>query len=178
MAWCDADAGVATALDGHAPVSRRSTPNALWCADYKGEFLLADRRYCYPLTITDFASRYLFALRGAGDDQKTLRVHACLSASFRSAVSRGAIRTDNGLPFGSAQALYGFSKLQCGGSGGIQLERITPGHPEQNGRHERMHLTLKTELTKPAAANSCSNRRASMTSWSAITTTARTRRSP
>ena len=61
-----------------------------------------------------------------------------------------AIRTDNGLPFASAHALYGLSKLSVWWLRlGIRLERITPGHPEQNGRHERMHLTLKTEATTP-----------------------------
>jgi putative transposase len=65
-----------------------------------------------------------------------------------------AIRTDNGLPFASGHALYGLSKLSVWWLRlGIQLERIRPGHPEQNGRHERMHLTLKREVTKPAAAN-------------------------
>lgn len=65
-----------------------------------------------------------------------------------------AIRTDNGVPFASPKALYGLSKLAVWWLRlGIQIERIRPGHPEQNGRHERMHLTLKTEATKPAAAN-------------------------
>jgi putative transposase len=64
------------------------------------------------------------------------------------------IRTDNGVPFASAHALYGLSQLAVGWLRlGIQIERITPGHPQQNGRHERMHLTLKREATKPAAAN-------------------------
>src|SRR4030095_6925903 len=64
------------------------------------------------------------------------------------------IRTDNGVPFASAHALYGLSKLSVWWLRlGIQIERITPGHPQQNGRHERMHLTLKKEATKPAAAN-------------------------
>src|SRR4029079_18865981 len=66
----------------------------------------------------------------------------------------GIIRTDNGVPFASAHALYGLSKLSVWWLRvGIQIERIQPGHPEQNGRHERMHLTLKQEATKPAAAN-------------------------
>jgi putative transposase len=64
------------------------------------------------------------------------------------------IRTDNGVPFASAHALYGLSKLAVWWLRlGIQIERIAPGHPQQNGRHERMHLTLKKEATKPAAAN-------------------------
>ena len=67
---------------------------------------------------------------------------------------RSAIRTDNGVPFASAHALYGLSKLSVWWLRlGIQIERIKPGHPQQNGRHERMHLTLKKEATKPAAAN-------------------------
>lgn len=65
-----------------------------------------------------------------------------------------AIRSDNGLPFASPNALYGLSRLSVWWLRlGIHIERITPGHPEQNGRHERMHLTLKREATKPAAAN-------------------------
>ena len=73
-----------------------------------------------------------------------------------------AIRTDNGVPFASAHALYGLGKLAVWWFRlGIQLERIAPGHPEQNGRHERMHLTLKTEATRPAAPNACSSKRAS-----------------
>jgi putative transposase len=65
-----------------------------------------------------------------------------------------AIRTDNGVPFASAHALYGLSKLAAWWLRlGIHIERIKPGHPQQNGRHERMHLTLKRDATKPAAAN-------------------------
>ena len=56
-------------------LSRPCEPNDLWCADYKGEFMLADRRYCYPLTISDFASRYLLSLRGAGDDEGKVRLY-------------------------------------------------------------------------------------------------------
>jgi transposase InsO family protein len=66
----------------------------------------------------------------------------------------GVIRTDNGVPFASAHALYGLSKLSVWWLRlGIQIERIKPGHPQQNGRHERMHLTLKKDATKPAAPN-------------------------
>ena len=73
---------------------------------------------------------------------------------MRSSGCPQAIRTDNGVPFASAHALYGLSKLAVWWLRlGIGLERIAPGHPEQNGRHERMHLTLKTEATEPAAAN-------------------------
>ncbi len=77
-----------------------------------------------------------------------------LSGPSRSWACPRAIRTDNGVPFASAHALYGLSKLAVWWLRlGIGLERIQPGHPEQNGRHERMHLTLKQQATKPAAAN-------------------------
>ena len=90
-----------------------------------------------------------------------------------------AIRTDNGVPFASAHALYGLSKLAVWWLRlGIGLERIAPGHPEQNGRHERMHLTLKTEATQAGRrATCCSSRRASIPSCSATTTSGRIRRS-
>jgi putative transposase len=135
------------------PLSRATAPNALWCADYKGEFLLADQRYCYPLTITDFASRYLLSCE-ALETTKELYAWAIFERVFQEFGLPDAIRTDNGLPFASAHALYGLSKLSVWWLRlGIRLERIQPGHPEQNGRHERMHLTLKREATRPAAAN-------------------------
>ncbi len=86
-------------------------PNDLWCTDYKGEFQLNDKRYCYPLTVTDYCSRYLLLL------------------------------------FQLSKLSVWWLRL------GISLERIRPGHPQQNGRHERMHLTLKKEATRPAGAN-------------------------
>lgn len=135
------------------PLSRVTAPNALWCADYKGEFLLADQQYCYPLTITDFATRYLLGCE-ALSTTKAPYAFTVFERVFQEFGLPAAIRTDNGLPFASAHALYGLSTLSVWWLRlGIQLERITPGHPEQNGRHERMHLTLKTEATKPAAAN-------------------------
>jgi putative transposase len=128
-------------------------PNALWCADYKGEFMLANRRYCYPLTITDFASRYLLTCEALATTAEKFAFTAFERAFTDFGLPR-AIRTDNGVPFASGHALYGLSKLSVWWLRlGIQIERITPGHPEQNGRHERMHLTLKKEATKPAAAN-------------------------
>jgi len=128
-------------------------PNDLWCADFKGEFMLADRRYCYPLTISDFASRYLIACEALA----STREHTAFSVFERAFKDFGlpqAIRTDNGAPFASGNALFGLSKLAVWWLRlGIQLQRIKPGHPQQNGRHERMHLTLKTEATKPASFN-------------------------
>lgn len=129
------------------------TPNDLWCADYKGEFMLADRRYCYPLTITDFKSRYLFAVE-ALETTKEIYAFSVFERVFKEFGLPKAIRTDNGLPFASPNALFGLSKLSVWWLRlGIEIERIKPGHPEQNGRHERMHLTLKKETCKPASAN-------------------------
>ncbi len=135
------------------PLSRPHGPNALWCADYKGEFLLGNRRYCYPLTITDFASRFLIACEALSTTRERY-AFTVFERAFQEFGLPDAMRTDNGVPFASAHALYGLSKLAVWWLRlGIRLERIAPGHPEQNGRHERLHLTLKTEATRPAAAN-------------------------
>lgn len=134
-------------------LSRPTAPNALWCADYKGEFRLGNRRYCYPLTITDFASRYLLTCEALSTTQERF-AFTVFEKTFQEFGLPQAIRTDNGVPFASAHALYGLSKLAVWWLRlGIQIERIQPGHPQQNGRHERMHLTLKREATKPASAN-------------------------
>ncbi len=134
-------------------LSKPSRPNALWCADYKGEFMLADKRYCYPLTISDFASRYLIAC-DALSTTKEVYAFTVFERAFKDFGLPAAIRTDNGVPFASPHALFGLSKLSVWWLRlGIHIERIKPGHPEQNGRHERMHLTLKNEATKPAAGN-------------------------
>jgi putative transposase len=135
------------------PLSQPDVPNALWCADYKGEFMLADRRYCYPLTLTDFASRYQLTCEALSTTQEKF-AFTVFERTFKEFGLPQAIRTDNGVPFASPNALYGLSRLSVWWLRlGIRLERIRPGHPEQNGRHERMHLTLKREATKPRAAN-------------------------
>jgi putative transposase len=134
-------------------LSQPTEPNALWCADYKGEFMLGNRRYCYPLTITDFASRYLLTCEALSTTQEKFAFPA-FERTFKEFGLPQTIRTDNGVPFASGHALYGLSKLAVWWLRlGIQIERIQPGHPQQNGRHERMHLTLKKAATKPAAAN-------------------------
>src|SRR3989449_3517277 len=134
-------------------LSKPLHPNELWCADYKGEFMLADRRYCYPLTITDFASRYLLSCE-ALSTTKEAYAFTVFERVFKDFGLPKAIRTDNGVPFASPHALFGLSKLAVWWLRlGIHIERIKPGHPQQNGRHERMHLTLKKEATKPAAQN-------------------------
>ena len=135
------------------PLSMTRTPNDLWCADYKGEFMLADKRYCYPLTITDFASRYLLSCE-ALLTTKEIYAFGVFERVFKEFGLPKAIRTDNGVPFASPNSLFGLSKLSVWWLRlGIEIERIKPGNPQQNGRHERMHLTLKKEATKPAAKN-------------------------
>jgi putative transposase len=165
---CPAISTVHAVLDRHGLVVHRrprryratgttlthpTQPNELWCADYKGEFMLANRRYCYPLTITDFASRYLLTCEALSTTQEIYAI-TVFERVFQEFGLPRAIRTDNGIPFSCANALYGLSKLSVWWLRlGIAIERITPGHPQQNGRHERMHLTLKQEATKPAAGN-------------------------
>jgi putative transposase len=128
-------------------------PNALWCADYKGEFKLGNKRYCYPLTITDYRTRYLLAC-DALDSTKEDYAFTVFERTFRDFGLPKAIRTDNGIPFSSRTAFFGLSKLSVWWLRlGIHIERIKPGHPQQNGRHERMHLTLKQEATKPVSFN-------------------------
>lgn len=134
-------------------LSTPTQPNDLWCADYKGEFMLADRRYCYPLTITDFASRYLLCCDALATTQECY-AFTVFERAFKEFGLPRAIRTDNGIPFASRSAYFGLSRLSVWWLRlGIAIERIKPGNPQQNGRHERMHLTLKQEATKPAAKN-------------------------
>jgi putative transposase len=128
-------------------------PNDLWCADYKGEFMLADRRYCYPLTVTDAASRYLLCCDALEGTREELAFTA-FERTFKDFGLPAVIRTDNGIPFASRSAFFGLSKLSVWWLRlGIRIERIKPGKPQQNGRHERMHLTLKKEATRPAGRN-------------------------
>jgi putative transposase len=115
--------------------------------------MLADRRYCYPLTISDFASRYLLACEALSSTKETY-AFTVFERVFKEFGLPKSIRTDNGVPFASPHALFGLSKLSVWWLRlGIHIERIQPGRPQQNGRHERMHLTLKKETTKPAAQN-------------------------
>ncbi len=135
------------------PLSNVQTPNGLWCADYKGEFLLGNKQYCYPLTITDYSSRYLLTCEGLSSTRSDF-AFSVFERAFKEYGVPAAIRTDNGIPFASPNAFYGMSRLSVWWLRlGIRIERIKPGHPEQNGRHERMHLTLKKEATKPASPN-------------------------
>jgi putative transposase len=115
--------------------------------------MLADRRYCYPLTITDFASRYLLCCEGL-ETTKESYAFTVFERTFKDFGLPRAIRSDNGVPFASNSAFFGLSKLSVWWLRlGIGIERIKPGNPQQNGRHERMHLTLKKEATKPPGKN-------------------------
>ncbi|NUN02493.1 MAG: transposase, partial [Bryobacteraceae bacterium] len=135
------------------PLSEGLGPNDLWCTDYKGEFMLGDKRYCYPLTVTDHASRYLL-LCEAMESNAEKPAFTAFERLFKERGLPWAIRSDNGVPFASPNGLFNLSKLSVWWLRlGISIERIKPGHPQQNGRHERMHLTLKKEATRPAGAN-------------------------
>jgi len=135
------------------PLSDGVNPNDLWCTDYKGEFMLTDKRYCYPLTVTDHASRYLL-LCEAMESNAEKPAFTAFERLFKERGLPWAIRSDNGVPFASPNGLFNLSKLSVWWLRlGISIERIQPGHPQQNGRHERMHLTLKQEATRPAGAN-------------------------
>jgi len=135
------------------PLSLGKEPNDLWCVDFKGEFKLGDGRYCYPLTVTDQASRYLL-LCEALESVKEESAFTALESLFKERGLPTAIRSDNGVPFASPHSLFGLSKLSVWWLRlGIDIERIKPGKPQQNGRHERMHLTLKKEATRPAKPN-------------------------
>jgi transposase InsO family protein len=132
------------------PLAEANGPNRVWCADFKGWFLTGDGKRCDPLTITDGYSRYLLrcqAVKGAD----TLHAKPVFEAAFREFGMPERLRTDNGAPFGSngdtglsALAVW-WIKL------GIWPERIRPGKPQENGRHERMHLTLKQATASPPA---------------------------
>jgi transposase InsO family protein len=135
------------------PLSDGVAPNDLWCVDFKGEFKLGNGRYCYPLTVTDQASRFLLLCEALD----STREDPAITAFERLLCERGlplAIRSDNGVPFASPNGLFNLSKLSVWWLRlGIAIERIKPGHPQQNARHERMHLTLKKEATRPPGFN-------------------------
>jgi transposase InsO family protein len=131
------------------PLAHAGESNRVWCADFKGWFKAGDGARIDPLTITDAWSRYLLRCQ-AVEKTDTERVRAVFEAAFREHGMPEAIRTDNGAPFASS-AVGGLSRLAVWWTRlGIEHERIQAGHPEQNGRHERMHRTLKQDL-RPAA---------------------------
>jgi len=133
------------------PLRARRTPtepNDLMTVDYKGEFFLGNHRYCYPLTIVDHVSRFILACDAFPSTQQA-HTRKAFERVFREHGLPRAILSDNGSPFGSP-GLGRLSRLSLWWIRlGISVERIVPGHPEQNGAHERMHRTLKAETARP-----------------------------
>lgn len=130
------------------PFLNCNQPNEVWCADFKGQFRLGEGTLCYPLTLSDSYSRYLLGCWGLAHPNY-IQTRSNLEAAFREYGLPSAIRTDNGVPFASV-ALGGLSSLAIWLIKlGIRPERIEKSHPEQNGRHERMHRTLKAEAISP-----------------------------
>jgi transposase InsO family protein len=134
------------------PFASATAANEVWCMDFKGWFRTRDGARIDPFTMTDAHSRFLLRCQIV-DKTDTASVQAICEAAFREFGLPRAIRSDNGAPFASA-AVGGLSRLALYWMKlGILHERIKPGHPEQNGRHERMHRTLKQETANPPEAN-------------------------
>jgi len=134
------------------PLAHASGPNTVWCADFKGWFRCQDGARCDPLTIADAFSRFLLRCQGLKHPD-TAHVRALFEATFREHGLPERIRVDNGSPFAST-GIGGLSQLSVWWIRlGIHPERIAPGKPAQNGRHERMHRTLKQETAQPPHAN-------------------------
>lgn len=134
------------------PLQHADRPNRVWCSDFKGWFLCGDGMRCDPLTCTDAFSRFLLRSRAVAKTDGP-HVRSVFEAMFREYGLPESMRTDNGPPFAS-KAPGGLSRLSMWWLRlGIGHERIEPGCPEQNGRHERMHLTLKQETASPPATN-------------------------
>jgi putative transposase len=132
-----------------SPLGHATRPNALWCIDFKGHFAVSTTR-CHPLTVTDAFSRFIIACV-ALTSTTTTAVRRALERVFDELGLPDAIRSDNGSPFAS-RGVAGLSRLSVWWWRlGIRHERIEPGEPQQNGRHERMHLTLKMETASPPA---------------------------
>ena len=128
-----------------APLRHATAPNVVWSVDFKGQFRLRNGQWCYPLTLSDNASRYLLVCRGLAHPTEAA-VWPHFKRAFEDYGLPCALRSDNGAPFAST-ALGGLTRLSVWLLKlGICLERITPGRPDQNGRHERMHRTLKDHL--------------------------------
>ncbi len=141
------------------PLAHADESNRVWCADFKGWFRTGNGERIDPLTISDAHSRYLLRCQAVAKTD-TARVQAIFEAAFREYGMPQAIRTDNGPPFASS-AVAGLSRLAVWWIKlGIVPERIAAGHPEQNGRHERMHRTLKQEAAQPPAENRRQQQRA------------------
>jgi transposase InsO family protein len=149
------------ARPGTHPLSHADKPNAVWAMDFKGWFRLPDGARCEPLTITDAFSRYLLCCRATivGPGISRL-VWAELEALFHEHGMPAAMRFDNGQPWAAPKGELGITTLAVKLLKlGIALERIDPGRPYQNGRHERFHLTLKQETAQPPQPDICAQQR-------------------
>ncbi len=136
------------------PLRHADKPNAVWSMDFKGLCRLGDGTRCDPLTVTDAFSRYLLCCRAgtAVGDRVSRNVWATLVQAFREYGMPDAIRVDNSQPWVAPAGALGLTKLSVDiAKVGIQLERIRPGKPQDNGRHERFHLTLQQETMRPPA---------------------------
>lgn len=135
------------------PMTEVTAANQLWTADFKGQFKTGDGSWCYPLTVADEHTRYLLACDGLSSTEGK-GVRSTFERLFRECGLPEGIRTDNGTPFVTPRAIHGLSSLSVWWIQlGIRPERIQPGKPQQNGRHERMHRTLKEETIRPPARN-------------------------
>ena len=140
------------------PTSQILAPNDVWSADFKGQFKTRDRVYCYPLTVTDGFSRYLLGCQ-ALHSTAVQGAKPVFTRLFRQYGLPKRIRTDNGVPF-ATNTLARLSSLSAWWVRlGVLPELIEPGKPQQNGRHERLHKTLKAEATKPAAGSLAAQQR-------------------
>lgn len=140
------------------PLAAATEPNVVWTVDFKGCFRVAGR-YCHPLTLADAHSRYLLQLQSLDGESFGL-VQPVFESAFREFGLPLRLRSDNGSPFAS-RGLGGLSRLAVWWVRlGITPERIEPGHPEQNGRHERMHRTLKDETARPPRVSAEEQQRA------------------
>ncbi|MGA8541656.1 MAG: IS481 family transposase [Terriglobales bacterium] len=134
------------------PLSHVQAANQVWCVDFKGWFRCGDGSRCDPLTLTDAHSRYLLRCQAlAGEDGRSVR--DVMEGAFREYGLPEALRSDNGEPFASP-GVGGLSRLSVWWLKlGIRPERIPRGKPQHNGRHERMHRTLKAATARPPAGN-------------------------
>lgn len=138
------------ATTNRSPLAEATAPNVVWSMDYKGDFKVGDGTRCYPLTVTDAYSRMALCCRGL-PSTKLLPTKKWLERMFSEWGLPDRLRSDNGTPFGTkllgpiSQLSVWLVKL------GVRPEYITPGRPDQNGRHERFHRTLKKEACLPPA---------------------------
>jgi len=141
-------AGARDRAQSKPELAESHAPNDVWCVDFKGDFRLGNRERCYPLTITDHFTRYVIACV-AFSSTRLRGVQRVLSQAFREHGLPKNMRSDNGSPFGG-EGVLGYSYLSVWLlRHGVRPEHIAPGRPDQNGRHERMHRTLKADTAKP-----------------------------